>query len=201
MGIERSPVARSLPDSHSIPPSCGQSSNGPAVENQNDRHALSRAGRQWRRGWDLNPRTPEGQCLSRASHSAALAPLLGAWSIARYRRTRNGGRADECTRLESGRPSRVRGFESPPFRQDIERLSGVTRVSRLQQLADHSRSTLAWRLGFRLRSAAVSSGCSRPARPQCPTIPSHFRRIRLEHRSASPTRNVRRLSRRWQVSA
>ena len=36
------------------------------------------AGRTWRRGWDLNPRTPEGQCLSRASHSAALAPLLGA---------------------------------------------------------------------------------------------------------------------------
>ena len=79
----------------------------------------------WRRGWDLNPRTPEGQCLSRASHSAALAPLLGAWSIARYRRTRNGGRADECTRLESGRPSRVRGFESPPFRQSARRPTGL----------------------------------------------------------------------------
>ena len=34
-----------------------------------------RAGRHWRRGWDLNPRIPEDQCLSRASHSAALAPL------------------------------------------------------------------------------------------------------------------------------
>ena len=76
----------------------------------------------------MNPRTPEGQCLSRASHSAALAPLLGAFSIARYHRRRNGGRADECTRLESGRPSRVRGFESPPFRQYIERLESVLRT-------------------------------------------------------------------------
>ena len=82
---------------------------------------LARAGLPWRRGWDLNPRTPEGQCLSRASHSAALAPLLGEWSIARYRRSRNGGRADECTRLESGRTERFRGFESPPFRQDRAR--------------------------------------------------------------------------------
>ena len=76
----------------------------------------------------MNPRTPEGQCLSRASHSAALAPLLGAISIARYHRRRNGGRADECTRLESGRPSRVRGFESPPFRHYIERLESVLRT-------------------------------------------------------------------------
>ena len=76
----------------------------------------------------MNPRTPEGQCLSRASHSAALAPLLGAFSVARYHRRRNGGRADECTRLESGRPSRVRGFESPPFRHYIERLESVLRT-------------------------------------------------------------------------
>ena len=85
---------------------------------------------QWRRGWDLNPRTPEGQCLSRASHSAALAPLLGEWSIARYRRSWNGGRADECTRLESGRTERFRGFESPPFRQLMVCLAGAIGIPR-----------------------------------------------------------------------
>ena len=32
---------------------------------------------------------------------------------------RNGGRADECSRLESGRAERPRGFESPPFRGQV----------------------------------------------------------------------------------
>lgn len=41
---------------------------------------------------------------------------LGAAIDRPYDAERSGGRVDDCTRLESERPARARGFESPPLR-------------------------------------------------------------------------------------
>ena len=58
-----------------------------------------------------------------AINALAGRPIRPLWHLSweprsepRYPRPRNGGRADECSRLESGRTERFRGFESPPFR-------------------------------------------------------------------------------------
>jgi hypothetical protein len=63
----------------------------------------------------LNPRTPEGQSLSRASHSAALAPLQ---SGRVYAGNLLGGTVAEWTIAVALKATgrKPRGFESLPFR-------------------------------------------------------------------------------------
>jgi hypothetical protein len=66
-----------------------------------------------RRGWDLNPRTPEGQCLSRASHSAALAPLHQTSEVRRIECT--GARPRLDPRSSAASPLPVRSNLCPTF--------------------------------------------------------------------------------------